>query len=78
MLSKAKTIGIGDKIDVIINGEVKELEIVDLPQGDARRGKISWLSPLAQALLGKKRPSRVVVQLPNGKTVECRLLVPLV
>jgi len=78
MLKKSKRIGIGDKVDVIINGAVKELEIVDLPQGDPKSGKISFLSPIAQAILGKTYPQRVVVKLPNGKNIECRLLRPAV
>lgn len=65
---------IGDRVKVILDGAVKELEIVDVPTGDPKRGIISYLSPLAEALLGKKYPSQVVVKLPNGQTLECRLL----
>ena len=65
---------IGDKVKVILDGAIRELEIVDLPVGDPKRGVISYLSPLASALLGKRFPSRVVVKLPNGENLECRLL----
>ena len=77
MLKKSKTIDIGDKVIVVINGEAKKLEIVDLPQGDPKSGKISFLSPLAKAILGRHYPERVVVKLPNGKTLECQLLQPI-
>jgi len=74
MLKKSKKIGIGDKVLVVINNEAKELEIVDLPQGDPAKGIISWLSPIAQAILGKGYPEKVTVKLPNGKTLDCQLV----
>jgi len=67
---------VGDKVLVALNGAIKELEIVELPQGDPGKGKISWLAPLAQAILGHQYPDRVVVKLPDGKTLECQLLEP--
>jgi len=76
MLKKPKKIGIGDKVMVVINNEAKELEIVDIPQGDPKKGKISFLSPLAKAILGRSYPERVTVKLPNDKTLECQLLRP--
>ena len=69
-----KPVSVGDKVLVVVNQEAKELEIVDLPQGDLRQGKISWLSPIAQAVLGKRQPQTVTVRLANGKTIDCRLL----
>ncbi|MBI5221794.1 MAG: GreA/GreB family elongation factor [Candidatus Magasanikbacteria bacterium] len=67
-------INIGDKVLVAINHEVKELEIVDIPDSNPKLGKISFLTPLAKAILGKSCPNRVVVRLPNGNDLECRLL----
>lgn len=78
MFEKSKTIEIGDKVLVVLNNEVKELEIVDLPVGDPKAGKISWLAPIAQAILGKSCPENVVVKLPNGETLECQLLRPVI
>lgn len=76
MLKKSKKINIGDKVTVIINGKIQDLEIIDLPQGDPKSGKISFLSPLARAILGHSYPERVMVKLPNGNTLECELLQP--
>ncbi len=77
MLRRGEKIGIGDKVLVVINGEVKRLEIVDLPNGDAKKGIISYLSPLAQAIIGHKYPERVIVKLPDGDTLECELVMPV-
>jgi transcription elongation GreA/GreB family factor len=77
MFKKFETIKIGDKVLVALNGEVKELEIVDFPTGDPKSGKISFLSPLAKAILGCRYPSRVTVKLPNGNAIECRLFKPI-
>ena len=65
---------IGDKVKVVLDGAVHQLEIVELPTGDPKHGIISYLSPLARALLGKSFPSRVIVKLPSGDTMECQLL----
>jgi len=77
MFKKFNKIKVGDKVLVYLNGEVKELEIIDLPVGDPKEGKISWLSPLAQAILGHSYPEKVVVRLDDGKTLECEILIPL-
>ena len=77
MLRRGEKIGIGDEVLVVINGEVKRLEIVDLPRGDAKKGIISYLSPLAQALIGHKYPDRITVKLPDGGTMECELVQPI-
>ena len=69
-----RQVNIGDKVLVVLNGEAKELEIVDVPRGDPGNGRISWLTPLAQALLGKTFPENVTVKLPNGRTIECKLI----
>jgi len=76
MSKKSKKISIGDRVTVVINGKVQDLEIIDLPQGDPKEGKISFLSPIARAILGRCYPDHVVVKLPNGNTVECELLSP--
>lgn len=69
-------IKIGDEVIVAINGEIKRLKIVDIPEADPGKGLISFLSPVAKAILGHSYPDRVTVALPNGKTLECELLVP--
>lgn len=46
--------------------EVRKITIVGEEEADAARGLISYLSPLARALIGKKVDSFVTVQLPGG------------
>ena len=41
-------------------------QIVGEPEADARKGKISITSPLARALIGKKKGSTVEVNAPGG------------
>ncbi len=68
-----ESVNIGDKVLVVINNEAKEFEVVSTT-GDPNQGKISFLSPIAQALLGKKPSQIVTVRLPNGETLDCQLL----
>jgi transcription elongation factor GreB len=53
----------------IVNEDDKELtyKIVGEDEFDIKLGKISWKSPVAKALLGKKRGDEVMIQKPNGE-----------
>ena len=75
---KNAIVKIGDKVKVILDGAVQDLEIVEVPNANPALGKISFLSPVARAILGKRYPSRVVVKAPNGRMIECRLMRPAV
>jgi transcription elongation factor GreB len=46
-------------------GHEKTFEIVGVDEADAAHGKIAFLAPLAQALLGKEAGDRVNVQTPG-------------
>ena len=48
------------------DGEEKTYQIVGEDEIDVPKGKISWKSPLAKALIGKKEGDEAVVQKPNG------------
>jgi transcription elongation factor GreB len=48
-------------------GEKKVFQIVGEDEWDVKRNKISWKSPVAKALLGKKCGDEVVVRKPNGE-----------
>ncbi|MGB7834436.1 MAG: GreA/GreB family elongation factor, partial [Xanthobacteraceae bacterium] len=41
-------------------------QLVGEPEADAKKGKISIASPLARALLGKKKGSNIEVVAPGG------------
>lgn len=75
---KDSFVKIGDKVEVILDGAVQNLEIVEVPDVNPALGKISFLSPVTRAILGKKYPSRVVVKAPNGRMIECLLMRPVV
>lgn len=49
----------------------KVLRIVGVDEADASKGLISFVSPIAKALIGKKKGDRVEVKLPKGtETIE--------
>ncbi len=45
--------GLGATILVEMNQHVRRLHIVDSPEADPDQGKISYLSPVAKALMGR-------------------------
>src|SRR5690606_18506876 len=48
------------------NGEQRTYCIVGEDESDAARGRISWKSPIAKALLGKATDDSAVIQRPAG------------
>ncbi len=59
-------------------GEVRTLSIVGVDEIDTARGHISWVSPMARALLGTREGDAVVVRAPGGalelEVIEVRYL----
>ncbi len=47
-------------------GEVKTYSIVGIDEADVSRGRISWISPLAKALIKAREGDRVTVRTPAG------------
>lgn len=66
-------IGVGSTVVIEMDGEKKEIVIVDGYESDFMRGKISAFSPIGRALLGKKEGERIEVMTPSG-TVEYTIL----
>ncbi|MCB0379199.1 MAG: transcription elongation factor GreB [Bdellovibrionales bacterium] len=65
----SKTIVFGATITVANEeGEQKTYQIVGEDEIDTTGGKISWKSPMAKALLGKKEGDEVLVKKPNGES----------
>lgn len=55
---------------VVVNdaaGNAHTYRIVGVDEIDAARGKISWMSPLAKALLGKQAGDSIIVRTPGGE-----------
>jgi transcription elongation factor GreB len=48
------------------DGQTKIYQIVGEHETDLKRGRISWKSPVAKALLGKKIDDEVVIKRPAG------------
>lgn len=60
-------IGIGSAVILDMDGERKEITVVDAYESDFMRGKISGFSPIGKALLGKKVGEKVQVMTPSGR-----------
>jgi transcription elongation factor GreA len=64
-------VSIGSTVKVQKEGErdVKEYKIVGSEEADMAHGKVSNLSPLGSALLGKKKGEKVSFTTPKGKAI---------
>lgn len=67
-------ITIGSKIIIRLNEEMKEFQVVGSADVDAGSGKISYLSPIGEAVLGKKMGDEFFIDLPEGKRINCRII----
>lgn len=67
---KSNTIVFGATVTVLDEDEVLHTyKIVGEDEFDIKAGKISWKSPVARALLGKKIGDEVTVQKPAGEEI---------
>jgi transcription elongation factor GreA len=70
--TRSKTqIGVGSEVVAHIKGNKTKMnfQIVGEFEGDAAEGRISVVSPLGKALLGKKQGDEVVVKAPAGEVI---------
>ncbi len=72
---KSDTVDVGSKVTVLNQKRVKKEKyfIVGSPEADPSKGKISNLSPIGKALLGKKIGQVAKVQVPAG-TINLEIL----
>jgi transcription elongation factor GreA len=70
-------VSIGSSVKIVKDGEkeLREYKIVGSEEADMVQGKVSNLSPLGAALLGKKKGDKVEVNTPKGKVVYSLLSV---
>ena len=61
------SIGVTVKLEYVEDGDIEEYTIVGSKEADPFSNKISNESPIAKALLGKKKGETVTVESPNGK-----------
>ena len=70
--TKSQTqVGIGSKVEVNLKGKTNKtltFEIVGEFEADPEEGRVSSVSPLGKALLGKKKGEEVKVTAPAGAT----------
>jgi transcription elongation factor GreA len=66
---KKDVVGFGSKVSIKKEGagEVHEYEIVGSEEADMRAKKLSHVSPLGAALMGKKKGDRFTFETPGGK-----------
>jgi transcription elongation factor GreA len=68
------TITIGSKIVIRLNGAIKQFQIVGSADVDSDQGKISYLSPVGEAVLGRKVGEEFEITLPSKKKLICKLI----
>ena len=73
-MPEQNSITIGSKVRVNLNNEIKDFEIVGSAEVNANQGKISYLSPLGEALLGKAADYLFEINLTNGKKLKVKIL----
>jgi len=76
MRSKFK-INIGDKAQVVYNGQVRELEVVDVFPAQEKTERHFCFSFFMEELFGRNYLEKVKVALPDGRIVECRPFNPI-
>lgn len=67
------TISLGCKTAIELNGKLKCYEIVAFNTNPSE-GRISYQSPLAQALLGHRVGEKVKIKLPTNATLEVEVI----
>jgi len=60
-------VGIGSKVECLVEGEKEIIEIVGTSEADPFNGRISSESPVGQALFNHKKGDKVTVVTPGGK-----------
>jgi len=68
-----KVVDVGSVVILIFNGEEQKFQIVEPEEANPTEGKISFKSPLGQAILGKRVGDEAIVEAPNGK-IKCKIL----
>jgi transcription elongation factor GreB len=57
----------GARVKVKMGGEVKEITILGLDEVDPAHGIVSWISPIAKALLKAREGDTVTLRTPGGE-----------
>lgn len=60
-------VSFGLRVRVLEEGEPRTWRIVGVEESDPERGLLSWASPVARALMGRRVGETVTVRLPRGE-----------
>jgi transcription elongation factor GreA len=60
---------LGSKVTVEIDGQEKTFSVVNQYESDPSKGKISDISPIGRALMGRKLQEKISVELPKGTQI---------
>lgn len=73
---KSDNVQVGAKVTVCKEGEKekREFTIVGSEEADSLQGRISYQSPLGQALMGKKKGDEVTIQAPSGGKIKYKVI----
>lgn len=66
---KGSKVEVGSQVSVrrVDGGEEREFAVVGSEEADIKKGKISYQSPLGEAMLGKKAGDKITTQTPAGE-----------
>ncbi len=68
-LQRADRVLFGTAVTVLeADSRRRKYRIVGVDESDPAEGRISWISPLAKALLGRREGERVRLELPEGES----------
>lgn len=67
--SKNEKVAIGAKVELLMDGQQRKFEIVDMASVDPDKGRISDCSPIGRVLIGKKKGEEAFVPDPLNKPV---------
>ena len=62
-------ISVGSRVTVEVDGEERTLTVVGARESDPGAGKISYASPVGQALIGRVSGEEAIVQTPGGEVI---------
>jgi transcription elongation factor GreA len=68
-----KVVDVGSLVTLLFDGKEQKFQIVEPEEANPTERKISFKSPLGQAIFGKKPGEETIVETPNGK-IKCKIL----
>lgn len=67
-------ISIGSRIKIRLDDQLIKLQVVSVEDVDPGKGKISYRSPVGEALLGKRVGKKFEIKLPNESKIFCEVI----